>query len=328
MLRLKKIIMEFCKLGLAVVETEAAAIISLQSKINHDFAKACTTMLACRGRIIVMGMGKSGHIGGKIAATLSSTGTPAFFVHPGEASHGDLGMITDKDVVIAISNSGNTPEILTLLPVLQRLQVPLIAITGNPESVLAKASMTHLDVSVDKEACPLGLAPTTSTTASLVMGDALAIALLDARGFSAEDFALSHPGGQLGKRLLLKVDDIWHDKAFLPKVNKTTLIAEALIEVTEKKLGMTCVVDESDNLVGVFTDGDVRRCLNQHIDIHQTQIAQVMSSSPYVIKAGTLAVEALNIIQERNITTLIVTNHLNQPIAVVHLHDLLKAGVI
>lgn len=319
---------DYCKLGLAVVENEASAIFSLQNRIDEVFAKACATMIDCKGRIIVMGMGKSGHIGGKIAATLSSTGTPAFFVHPGEASHGDLGMITSKDIVLAISNSGNTPEIITLLPVLQRLQVPLIALTGNPNSPLAKAANIHIDISVKEEACPLGLAPTTSTTVSLVMGDALAIALLDARGFTADDFALSHPGGQLGKRLLLKVDDICHSDELMPKVTENTLIADALIEVSEKKLGMTCVVNDNGDLCGIFTDGDVRRCLNKHVDIHNTAIAEVMSLNPLVIKPNTLAIDALNKMQKHSVTSLIIVNELNQPIAVVHLHDLLKAGVI
>ena len=319
---------DYCKLGMAVIENEAAAVFALQNRIDNQFAKACATMIACEGRIIVMGMGKSGHIGGKIAATLSSTGTPAFFVHPGEASHGDLGMITNKDAVLAISNSGNTPEIVTLLPVLQRLQVPLIALTGSPDSSLAKAATVHIDVSVEKEACPLGLAPTTSTTVSLVMGDALAIALLDARGFTVDDFALSHPGGQLGKRLLLKVDDVWHSDENMPMVNETTLIAEALIEVSEKKLGMTCVVNNSGVLSGIFTDGDVRRCLNRHIDIHSTAISEVMSLNPLVIPPGTLAIDALNKMQSHSVTALIVSDMNQIPIAVVHLHDLLKAGVI
>jgi len=319
---------DFCKLGLAVIENEASAIYSLQNRIDEKFAEACAAMIACEGRVIVMGMGKSGHIGGKIAATLSSTGTPAFFVHPGEASHGDLGMITKKDIVLAISNSGNTPEIVTLLPVLQRLQVPLIALTGNPNSPLATAASIHLNISVDKEACPLGLAPTTSTTVSLVMGDALAIALLDARGFTANDFALSHPGGQLGKRLLLKVEDVYHAGDAIPIVTDTTLIADALIEVSEKKLGMTCVVNQQGNLSGIFTDGDVRRCLNRHIDIHHTPIADVMSLNPLVIPPQTLAIDALNKMQANSVTSLIIVNESNKPVAVVHLHDLLKAGVI
>ncbi len=321
-------IYDYCKLGIAVIENEASAIFALQNRIDHQFAKACETMIACEGRIIVMGMGKSGHIGGKIAATLSSTGTPAFFVHPGEASHGDLGMITSKDVVLAISNSGSTPEIITLLPVLQRLQVPLIALTGSPNSLLAKAATFHLDISVEKEACPLGLAPTTSTTVSLVMGDALAVALLDARGFTVDDFAQSHPGGQLGKRLLLKIDDIWHSNEHMPIVKESTLIAEALIEVSEKKLGMTCVVDQQGILCGIFTDGDVRRCLNRQIDIHKTAIADVMCLKPLVISPGTLAIDALNRMQSHSVTALIVTNDNENPVAVVHLHDLLKAGVI
>ncbi len=319
--------MNFCTLGLAVIETEAQAVFELTQRIDESFERACMTMLDCKGRIIVIGMGKSGHIGGKIAATLSSTGSPAFFVHPGEASHGDMGMITASDVVLAISNSGHTDEIITLLPLLKRLNVPLIALTGNPDSLLAQSADVHLDVSIKNEACPLGLAPTTSTTVSLVMGDALAIALLQARGFSAEDFALSHPGGALGKRLLLKIDDLYHKGDDLPVVSEKATVSEALIEVTAKKLGMTCVVDAKGLLRGVYTDGDVRRTLTQQIDINTTPLSEIIKPGCHVIAKGTLAAEALSMMQQYNISALVVPDEQGRPYAVLHLHDLLKVGV-
>ncbi len=319
--------MNFCKLGLAVIETEAQAVFELSHRIDQRFESACELLLACKGRVVVTGMGKSGHIGKKIAATLSSTGTPSFFMHPGEASHGDLGMITRQDTVIAISNSGFTHEIITLLPLLKRLEVPLIALSGNPESTLAKVATVHLDVSIQHEACPLGLAPTTSTTVTLVMGDALAIALLQARGFSAEDFALSHPGGTLGKRLLLRVDDIWHPLDEIPIVHEQVTIREALIEVTAKKLGMTCVVNQAGLLTGVYTDGDVRRTLTKQYDINSTPLKEVMTSSCRTIKSGMLAAEALALMQKHSITSLIAIDETNRPIAVLHLHNLLRSGV-
>ncbi len=319
--------MNFCALGLSVIETEAQAVFELTQKIDHRFDKACHLLLNCKGRIVVTGMGKSGHIGNKIAATFSSTGSPAFAMHPGEASHGDLGMITRQDVVVAISHSGNTAEIVTLLPLLKRLEVPLIALTGNSESILAKTADIFLDVSIKQEACPLGLAPTTSTTVALVMGDALAIALLQARGFSAQDFALSHPGGSLGKRLLLHIDDLYHHGHDLPVVTEQATISEALLEVTDKKLGMTCVVDKKGYLAGVYTDGDIRRTLHNQYDINTTPIHQVMTKSCRTIRPGMLAAEALTLMQKYSITSLIVVDEHNKPIAVVHLHDLLKAGV-
>ncbi|OGV41334.1 MAG: D-arabinose 5-phosphate isomerase, partial [Legionellales bacterium RIFCSPHIGHO2_12_FULL_42_9] len=245
--------MNFCKLGLAVIEIEAQAVYELSQRINGEFEKACHSLLACRGRVIVTGMGKSGHIGGKIAATFASTGTPAFFLHPGEASHGDFGMITAQDVVVAISNSGSTNEIVTLLPLIKRLSVPLIALTGNKDSAIAQYADIHLDLSIKQEACPLGLAPTTSTTVALVMGDALAIALLQARGFSAEDFARSHPGGTIGKRLLLHIDALCHENDEIPIVTEDATVNDALIEVTAKKLGMTCVVNSLGCLTGIYT---------------------------------------------------------------------------
>lgn len=319
--------MNFCKLGLAVIETEAQAVFELSQRIDERFEQACTLLLACKGRVVVTGMGKSGHIANKIAATFSSTGTPAFFMHPGEASHGDLGMITRQDTVIAISNSGFTNEIVTLLPLLKRLEVPLITMTGNPESTLAKTADVNLDLSIRHEACPLGLAPTTSTTVSLVMGDALAIALLQARGFSEEDFALSHPGGALGRRLLLRIDDICHQGNDLPLVNEKATISEALIEVTAKKLGMTCVVDNQGFLTGIYTDGDVRRTLTQQFDISTTPLTKVMSKNCKTITKGILAAEALAIMQKFSITSLVVVDEEHRPLAVVHLHDLLRAGV-
>ncbi|MDP3704550.1 MAG: KpsF/GutQ family sugar-phosphate isomerase [Legionellaceae bacterium] len=319
--------MNFCKLGLAVIETEAQAVFELTQRIDQRFEAACELLLACKGRVVVTGMGKSGHIANKIAATLSSTGTPAFFMHPGEASHGDLGMITRQDVVLAISNSGQTQELVVLLPLLKRLDVPLIALTGNSESTLALTANVNLDISIRHEACPLGLAPTTSTTVSLVMGDALAIALLQVRGFSAEDFALSHPGGVLGKRLLLLIDDICHRGDTLPIVMEQVTIREALIEVTAKKLGMTCVVDNNGYLTGIYTDGDVRRTLTNNHDINSTRLCDVMSRNCKTIRPGLLAAEALSIMQKYSITSLVVIDDESRPTGVVHLHDLLRAGV-
>ncbi|MFI4918161.1 MAG: KpsF/GutQ family sugar-phosphate isomerase [Legionellales bacterium] len=319
--------MNFCKLGLAVIETEAQAVFELTQRIDARFEQACELLLACKGRIVVTGMGKSGHIANKIAATFSSTGSPAFFMHPGEASHGDLGMITRQDTVVAISHSGNTHEIVTLLPLLKRLEVPLIALTGNCQSTLAKTADVHLDVSIKYEACPLGLAPTTSTTVALVMGDALAIALLQTRGFSAEDFALSHPGGTLGKRLLLRVEELCHKGDELPLANEHATISEALIEVTDKKLGMTCVVDNQGYLKGIYTDGDIRRTLTHQYDINTTQLKEVMTQNGYTIDKTMLAAEALAVMQKHKITSLVVIDENKKPYAVLHLHDLLRAGV-
>jgi len=319
--------MKFSQLGLAVIETEAQAVFELLQRIDNQFERACEMLLACKGRVVVTGMGKSGHIGKKIAATFSSTGTPAFFMHPGEANHGDLGMITRQDVVLAISNSGNTNEIITLLPLLKRLEIPLIALSGNRGSTLAKVADVNLDVSIHHEACPLGLAPTTSTTVSLVMGDALAIALLQVRGFSAEDFARSHPGGTLGKRLLLRIDELCHRDDFLPIVSEDVTVREALLEVTEKKLGMTCVVDAEGLLTGIYTDGDIRRTLTHQYDINTTPLKQVMTRSCRTIAPGTLAAEALALMQKYSITSLVITDETKRPSAVLHLHDLLRAGV-
>ncbi|MBF0255152.1 MAG: KpsF/GutQ family sugar-phosphate isomerase [Gammaproteobacteria bacterium] len=285
-------------------------------------------MLNCPGRVIVTGMGKSGHIGNKIAATLASTGTPAFFVHPGEASHGDLGMITDKDVVVALSNSGETAEILTILPLIKRLGAPLIALTGNPESNLAREADVHLDVSVEKEACPLGLAPTSSTTATLAMGDALAIALLEARGFTEEDFARSHPGGSLGRRLLLHVKDIMRSGEAIPRVLHSASLNQALLEMTRKGLGMTAVVDENESILGIYTDGDLRRTLDQGLDIHQVGIAEVMTPGCVTLPQDSLAAAALQLMESRKINALLVADDQGRLIGALNMHDLLRAGVV
>ncbi len=316
-------------LGLAVIETELAAISALQRRIGEDFVQACRHMLSCQGRIVVIGMGKSGHIGGKIAATLASTGSPAFFVHPGEASHGDLGMITTNDVVLALSNSGETGEVLTILPLIKRLGVPLIALTGNPQSTLATTAHAHIDVTVEKEACPLGLAPTSSTTATLVMGDALAIALLEARGFTAEDFALSHPGGALGRRLLLHVDDIMHKGTEIPKVTDNALLSDALLEMGKKGMGMTAVVNQQDELIGIFTDGDLRRALDDPLlDIRQAPVSAVMTRGGTQIRSDILAAEALQIMEQHKINALLVVNSQDELVGALNMHDLLRAGVV
>lgn len=316
------------KLGLAVIETELAAVSALKARIHDDFATACEIMLACQGRVVVTGMGKSGHISGKIAATLASTGTPAFFVHPGEASHGDLGMITAKDVVLALSNSGETNEILTIVPLLKRLGVPLIAMTGRPHSTLAREADIHLDVSVEKEACPLGLAPTSSTTVALVMGDALAVALLDSRGFTETDFALSHPGGSLGRRLLLRTADIMHTGANIPKVGEQASLRDALLEMTKKNLGMTAIIDSNDIVLGIFTDGDLRRTLDKNIDIHSAKIIDVMTRNCKTARASLLAAEVLKIMQDNKINAMLAVDENNKLVGALNMHDLLRAGVV
>ncbi len=317
-----------CALGRAVIDAEASTIQALRSRIDHNFANACLKLLACEGRIIIMGMGKSGHIGKKIAATFASTGSPAFFIHPGEAKHGDFGMITPKDAVLMLSNSGETEEILAILPFIKRLGLVLITLTGNPQSTLAKAAIVNIDVSVAKEACPLGLAPTSSTTAALVMGDALAISLLEKRGFTAEDFAKSHPGGALGRKLLLRVDELMHTGSDIPKVNYDALLKTALVEMTQKKLGVTTIVQDDNQLAGIFTDGDIRRAFDNKADIHSTYIHQVMTKKPKVISPGLLAAEALHIMETHRITSLVVINDANHPIGIIHLHDILRAGVM
>ncbi|MDX1453449.1 MAG: KpsF/GutQ family sugar-phosphate isomerase, partial [Oleiphilaceae bacterium] len=304
------------------------AIALLLNRIGQDFEQACELIRACKGRVVVTGMGKSGHIANKIAATLASTGTPAFFVHPGEASHGDLGMITPQDTVLAISNSGNTSEIATILPLIKRMGAPLISMTGNPESILAKQADINLDISIEQEACPLGLAPTSSTTVTLVMGDALAVALLEAKGFSAEDFAFSHPGGSLGRKLLLKVADIMHTGERIPKVQSGTLLSQGLLEISAKGLGMTAIIDNNQRLVGLFTDGDLRRAFDQQIDILSTTIDEVMTRNCKTISADALAVEALNLMEQNKITGLLVTDERDHLVGAIHMHDLLRAGVI
>ncbi|MBI1422714.1 MAG: KpsF/GutQ family sugar-phosphate isomerase [Gammaproteobacteria bacterium] len=316
-------------LAKAVIDTEAQAAQRLATRIDEHFAEAVGTMLHCEGRIVVLGMGKSGHIGHKLAATLASTGTPAFFVHPGEASHGDLGMITAKDVVVALSNSGETDEILTILPLIKRLHVPLIAMTGNPQSRLAMAADYHLDVSVEKEACPLGLAPTSSTTATLVMGDALAIALLESRGFTEADFARSHPGGRLGKRLLLHVADIMHRDQGIPKVPVNASLSEALAEISRKGMGMTVVVNPDATVAGVFTDGDLRRLLDHgEVDISKLRVQDVMIANCKTIQPEMLAAEALQIMESKRINAFPVVATNNQLIGALSMHDLLRAGVV
>ncbi|MFZ2727715.1 MAG: KpsF/GutQ family sugar-phosphate isomerase [Methylococcaceae bacterium] len=316
------------ELATAVIQTEALAIEALSAQIDEHFVRACHLMFACKGRVVVIGMGKSGHIAGKIAATLASTGTPAFFVHPGEASHGDLGMITRQDVVLALSNSGETSELLTILPIIKRLAVPLIAMTGNPSSTLAKCASVHINVAVAQEACPLGLAPTSSTTAALVMGDALAVSLLEARGFTRDDFALSHPGGSLGKRLLLRISDIMHIGEEIPLVSESAFISDALLEMTEKKLGMTAVINAAQQVVGIFTDGDLRRTLAKNIDIHQTKITEFMTAHCSVIGADNLAAEAMQIMESRKINALIIVNENQQAIGALNIHDLIRAGIV
>jgi arabinose-5-phosphate isomerase len=306
---------------------ERDAITALLSRCDESFTRACEILLKTEGRVVVTGMGKSGHIATKIAATLASTGTPAMFVHPGEASHGDLGMITPSDSVIALSNSGTTSEVVTLLPLLKRMAIPLITMTGVPDSVLAQTADVNLDTSVTEEACPLDLAPTSSTTVSLVMGDALAIALLEARGFSAEDFAFSHPGGALGRRLLLKVEDIMQTGDAIPRVNPDTTLDDALMEISRKGLGMTSVIDSEGKLLGVFTDGDLRRVLDDQIDIHNTAIDELMTRNCITIRADILAAEALQIMDEHKISALVVVDDRHQPVGAIHLHNLLKAGV-
>ena len=309
------------------IRMEASAVSDLEERIGEDFSRACELLLDVQGRVIVTGMGKSGHIATKIAATLASTGTPAFFVHPGEASHGDMGMITPQDVVIALSNSGGVPEILTLLPLLKRMDVPLVSMTGNPESPLAQASDVHLNTGVETEACPLDLAPTSSTTTALVMGDALAIALLEARGFTADDFAFSHPGGTLGRKLLLKVSDAMKSGNDIPRVTEDVSLSDALLEISNKGMGMTTVVDSSGKLAGVFTDGDLRRTLDARIDINDASIGSLMSTGAKCIDPEMLAASAMRIMEENEISSLVVLDDDNRPTGVVHLKDLLHAGI-
>ncbi len=319
---------DFQRLGREVVTTELAEITALQSRIDENFADACKLLLNCKGRIVVTGMGKSGHIGGKIAATLASTGSPAFFVHPGEASHGDLGMITKNDTVIALSNSGNTAEITTIIPILKRFAVPLISMTGDKNSTLATKANINLDVGVSKEACPHDLAPTSSTTVALVMGDALAVALLQARGFTAEDFALSHPGGSLGKRLLLHVADVMHTEDRIPKVKESATVSEALLEMSQKGLGMTAIVDAQDKVLGLYTDGDLRRSLDKNIDVRSTAISDVMTKNCRTTTADELAATIVKQMDDHGINGLLVTDEDNKLIGAFNMHDILRAGIV
>jgi arabinose-5-phosphate isomerase len=317
------------ELARAVIDTEARAVSALTAQIKlPSFLQACHLMLDCKGRVVVTGMGKSGHIAGKIAATLASTGTPAFFVHPGEASHGDLGMITPADVVLALSNSGETGEIITILPIIKRLDVPLITMTGNPDSTLSRAAAANINVSVDKEACPLGLAPTASTTAALAMGDALAVALLESRGFTEEDFARSHPGGALGRRLLLLIDDLMHSGEAIPRVGLDTPLSDALVEMSRKGLGMTAVIDGQGKLAGVFTDGDLRRTIDHKIDLHAALVRDVMTADCKTVHPGMLAAEALQIMDSTKINALPVVDTDNELVGALNMHDLLRAGVV
>jgi len=312
-----------------VVNIEAQAIHSLEPSIDASFVAACRIMLACHGRVVVSGMGKSGHIARKIAATLASTGTPAFFVHPGEASHGDLGMITHDDVLLALSNSGETTELLMILPFIKRQGIPLLAMTGRKQSSLARQSDVHVDVSVPAEACPLGLAPTASTTAALVMGDALAIALLEARGFTAEDFAFSHPAGNLGRRLLLSIEDLMHRDDKVPAVMAQASLAETLVEMSSKGLGMTAIVDAQKRLLGVFTDGDLRRALDDRsVDLRTTQVATLMNQTPKTIAPGKLAAEAARLMENHKIHGLLVVDDSARLVGALNIHDLLRAGVV
>jgi len=316
------------QLGRAVIELEAEALSALVPRLNEDFARACRLILDSPGRVVVTGMGKSGHIGGKIAATLASTGTPAFFVHPGEAQHGDLGMIQPQDVVIAISNSGETGEILTILPIIKRMGAKLIALTGNPKSSLARQADAHLDAGVAKEACPLNLAPTSSTTAALALGDALAVALLKTRNFTPEDFARSHPGGKLGRRLLLYVRDVMHSGDRVPLVAETASLREALLEMTGKGLGMTGVLDAAGKLAGIYTDGDLRRTLNKGADVYNAKISDVMTRNPKTCRADQLAAEIVQFMEQSNINGLMVVDADQRVQGALNMHDLLRAGVV
>ena len=309
------------------IRLECEAVSQLTDYLNDDFTRACQMIIQCQGRVVITGMGKSGHIGTKMAATLASTGTPAFFVHPGEASHGDMGMITSSDVVIALSNSGETNEVTSLLPLLKRMGTPLISMTGKPESTLAKAAESHLYTGVVQEACPLDLAPTSSTTCALVMGDALAIALLEAKGFTAEDFAFSHPGGSLGRRLLLKVEDIMHKEDQIPVVSPDVSLPQALLVATSKGLGMTTVSNPDGTLAGIFTDGDLRRAIDHGIDIRNVTISDVMTKGCKTIAPGTLAAEALKVMEDSKINALVVQDQ-GRTVGVINMHDLLRAGVI
>jgi arabinose-5-phosphate isomerase len=316
------------EVGRQALAVEIEGLQAQLPRLGAEFARACRICLDCRGRVVVTGMGKSGHIAGKIAATLASTGTPAFFVHPGEASHGDVGMITRDDAVLALSNSGETDEILTIAPAIKRLGVPLVAMTGNANSALARLATVHLDIAVPAEACPLNLAPTASTTAALAVGDAMAVALLKARGFTEEDFARSHPAGNLGRRLLLHVRDVMRTGTSVPKVQLDTPLAEGLLEMTRKGLGMTAVMDTADRVAGIFTDGDLRRALDRAADLHATRMQEVMTRGAKTVQAGMLAAEAVHLMEEHRITSLLVIDAENRAVGALNVHDLMRAGVV
>ena len=316
------------ELAAEVLDIESRAVHALRDRIDDAFEEACRLCINTAGRVVVTGMGKSGHIGNKIAATLASTGTPSFFVHPAEASHGDLGMITEHDLCLAVSYSGETDEIVTILPLIKRRGARLVTMTGNPKSTLAQAADAHLDVSVEKEACPLKLAPTASTTATLAMGDALAVALLEMRGFTADDFALSHPSGTLGKRLLLRVEDVMRGGNAVPSVTPDVSLRDGLMEMTEKGLGMTAVVEEDDSILGIFTDGDLRRTLDAGIDVHSTPMREVMHAGPKTTGKDVLAAEAVHLMEENKITSLLVADEDNKLIGALNIHDLFRAGIM
>ena len=311
-----------------VLKIEADSIKKLITRLDESFVNAVDALYSCKGRVIVTGMGKSGWIGNKIAATFASTGTPSFFLHPAEGSHGDLGMVVKDDVVLAISNSGETKEINEILPIIKRLGVKLISITGNLHSLLAKESDVSLDGRIDKEACPLGLAPTASTTVALALGDALAISLLKKRGFKKEEFALFHPGGQLGKKLLLKVENLIHKDNEMPVVSEDASMKKTIIEITSKKLGITIVVNKNGNLIGVITDGDLRRALEKYSDIMERKSSEIMTQNPKTIKSSSLAVEALRIMEKYSITSLVVQDKKRKPEGIIHLHDILRSGIV
>ncbi len=323
----KKEKFDFVSIGKKVLDIESVAIAKLKDQLDNNFNIACQLCLDCSGKIIVMGIGKSGHIADKLAATLASTGTPSFFVHPGEASHGDLGMISKNDIVMALSNSGKTEEIVSLLPVLKNMGIKIIAMTGDENSIIATASNIHIDVRVEEEACPMNLSPTASTTATLAMGDAIAVALLEKRGFSVEDFAKSHPGGSLGKKLLLLVKDIMHTDEKIPVVLQDNKLAQGLIEMSEKALGMTAVINQREELVGIFTDGDLRRTLEANVDIQTTLMREVMKQNCITVKPNLLAVKAVEIIQKNKITSLVVVED-NKIVGALNIHDLFRAGVM
>jgi arabinose-5-phosphate isomerase len=318
---------KLCQRGKEVIESEIQALKQLIPRIGESFAEACELILNCKGRVVVIGIGKSGHIGKKIAATFASTGTPSYYVHPSEASHGDLGMIMKHDIALVLSNSGETSELLNILPLIREQQIPIIAMSGNPNSTLAQQAHTHLDVGVEKEAGLLGLAPTSSTTVALVMGDALAITLLESRGFTSDDFAFFHPGGSLGKKLLLTVADLMHHDEHIPKVTRDCLISDALVEVTSKRLGLTLIIDDNNRLLGIFTDGDLRRSLDRGFDIFNTTIDQVMTTNCRTITPDFIAAKALALMRQNKITSLVALDEQQQIAGVIHMHDLLRAGI-